>query len=96
MFHGVISYIYYNQIYEASAQTPPKPTALHLSLYPDYALCRLDRYGFFIFLSSFCLYQIVILFWTVWVPYKRRRAMSQKDEKNRAQLTNTISKEFVK
>lgn len=88
VFHGIISYIYYNQIYLASSQPSITNDALQLSLYPDYSLCRLDRYAFFIFLSSFALYQILILIWTFWVPYKRRRAMSHKDEKNRAQLTN--------
>ncbi len=64
--------------------------ALHLSLYPEYSLCRLDRYAFFIFLTLFFLYQIFILLWTIWTPYKRRRAMSHKDEKNRAQLKNKL------
>ncbi|CAF4339311.1 unnamed protein product, partial [Adineta steineri] len=31
------------------------------------------------------------LIWTFWVPYKRRYAMSHKDEENRAQLLNKIS-----
>lgn len=81
VFHGIISYIYYNQIYIASALSPPKTNALHLSLYPEYSLCRLDRYAFFIFLTLFSIFQIFVLLWTIWVPYKRRRAMSKKDEK---------------
>ena len=95
VFHGVISYIYYDQIYQASAQTPLTANALNLSTHPEYSLCRLDRLAFFCFLSSFCLYQIIILLWTVWVPYKRRRAMSQKDERNRAHLISTNNKEFM-
>jgi hypothetical protein len=96
VFHGTISYIYYNQIYVASSQTPLTTPALHLSLYPQYSLCRLDRYAFFIFLSLFSLYQIFILFWTVWTPYKRRCAMSRKDEENRAQLNDNISQQLQK
>jgi hypothetical protein len=90
VFHGIISYIYYNQLYIASSQNPMTTNALHLSLYPEYSLCRLDRYAFFIFLTLFFLYQIFILLWTIWTPYKRRRAMSHKDEKNRAQLKNKL------
>jgi hypothetical protein len=85
VFHGIISYIYYNQLYFAASQSVKNTAALHLSLYPEYSLCRLDRYAFFIFLSLFSLYKILILLWTVWKPYKRRRAMSNKDEKNRAE-----------
>ena len=95
VFHGIISYIYYNQIYLASSQASVTTSALHLSLYPDYSLCRIDRYAFFIFLSSFCLYQILILLWTFWVPYKRRRAMSHKDELNRTQLTHKTTDDLV-
>jgi len=94
VFHGIISYIYYNQLYIASSQSSITTNALHLSLYPEYSLCRLDRYAFFIFLTLFCLYQIFILLWTIWVPYKRRRAMSNKDEKNRAQLKNKLPNEL--
>jgi len=94
VFHGIISYIYYNQLYIASSQSPITTSALHLSLYPEYSLCRLDRYAFFIFLTLFFLYQIFILLWTIWTPYKRRRAMSHKDEKNRAQLKNKLSNEL--
>lgn len=96
VFHGIISYIYYNQIYIAAAQSPTTTNALHLSLYPEYSLCRLDRYAFFIFLSIFVLYQVVILFMTIWTPYKRRRAMSQKDEINREQLKDKLSSELSK
>ncbi|UJR28570.1 hypothetical protein I4U23_009803 [Adineta vaga] len=90
VFHGVISYIYYNQLYSATSQSPVTTNALHLSLYPEYSLCRLDRYAFFIFLTLFFLYQIFILIWTFWVPYKRRYAMSNKDEENRAKFQNKI------
>ena len=83
VFHGVVSYIYYNQIYIASYLTPVATNALHLSLYPEYSLCRLDRIGFYVLSGAFCLYQILILLWTFWKPYKRRRAMKRKDEKNR-------------
>lgn len=95
MFHGVISYIYYDQIYQAASQIPITVNALNLSTHPGYDLCRLDRLAFFFFLSSFGLYQIIILLWTIWVPYKRRRAMSQKDEKNRAHLISMNNKEFM-
>jgi len=96
VFHGIISYIYYNQLYFASAQSPRATNALHLSLYPEYSLCRLDRYAFFIFLSLFGLYQIFILLWTIWTPYKRRREMSQKDDKNQAQLKSQKLNELSK
>jgi len=91
VFHGIISYIYYNQLYLAASQPTITTNALHLSLYPEYSLCRLDRYAFFIFLSLFGLYQILILVWTFWGPYKRRYNMSYKDEQNRAQLTNKFA-----
>lgn len=90
VFHGVISYIYYNQLYVATSQPMITTNALHLSLYPEYSLCRLDRYAFFFFLTIFCAYQVLILIWTFWVPYKRRYAMSCKDEENRAQLINKL------
>ncbi|CAF1207015.1 unnamed protein product [Adineta ricciae] len=88
VFHGIISYIYYNQLYIATSQSTITTNALHLSLYPEYSLCRLDRYAFFFFLALFCVYQIFILIWTFWVPYKRRSAISRKDEENRAKLLN--------
>ena len=90
VFHGVVSFIYYNQIYSAAYSTPVSTNALHLSLYPEYFLCRLDRFGFFVLAIAFCLYQIVILFWTFWTPYKRRRTMKRKDEKYRAEFLNII------
>ncbi len=90
VFHGVVSYIYYNQIYLASYLTPTATNALHLSLYPEYSLCRLDRYGFYILSIVFCLYQILIILWTFWTPYKRRRAMEHKDEKIRADFMSKI------
>lgn len=90
VFHGLISYIYYNQIYLATYETPTSSNALNLSLYPDYNLCRLDRYGFLTLSVLFCLYQILILIWTFWNPYKRRRSMKLKDEKNRAEYNNFI------
>ena len=90
VFHGIISYIYYNQIYMAAYKTPSSSNALHLSSYPNYDLCRLDRYGFFIISILFCVYQIFILIWTFWTPYKRRRIMRLKDEKNRAEFINII------
>ncbi|CAF1110731.1 unnamed protein product [Adineta steineri] len=67
----------------SSYLTPIATNALHLSLYPEYSLCRLDRYGFYVLSFAFCLYQILILLWTFWTPYKRRRVMQRKDEKNR-------------
>ena len=88
VFHGVVSYIYYNQIYLAAYLTPITTSALHLSLYPEYSLCRLDRYGFYILSMIFCVYQVFILLWTFWTPYKRRRSMQQKDEKIRAEFLN--------
>ncbi|CAF1250108.1 unnamed protein product [Adineta steineri] len=91
VFHGIISYIYYNQLYLATSQPTITTNSLHLSLYPEYSLCRLDRIAFFVFLSIFFVYQVLILIWTFWVPYKRRYAMSHKDEENRAQLLNKIS-----
>jgi hypothetical protein len=90
VFHGVVSYIYYNQIYLAAYLTPQSTNSLHLSLYPDYSLCRLDRYGFYVLSIAFCLYQILILFWTFWTPYKRRRVMKCKDEKNREEFMSKI------
>lgn len=90
VFHGIVSYIYYNQIYLAAYLTPITTSALHLSLYPDYTLCRLDRYGFYILSIVFCLYQILILLWTFWTPYKRRQMMERKDEKNRAEFMSKI------
>lgn len=96
VFHGIISYIYYNQIYDAASQTPTTTNALHLSLYPEYSLCRLDRYAFFIFLSLFILYQAFILLFTIWIPYNRRRAMSQKDERIREQVKDKFSSELSK
>ncbi len=96
VFQGIVSYIYYNQIYEASSQGPITTNALNLSLYPEYSLCRFDRYAFFIFLSLFFLFQVLILLMTVWVPYKRRRAMSHKDEKIRAKLNNKITNQLSK
>ncbi|UJR20951.1 hypothetical protein I4U23_024059 [Adineta vaga] len=90
VFHGVVSYIYYNQIYLASYLTPVATNALHLSLYPEYSLCRLDRYGFYVLSFIFCLYQILILLWTFWTPFKRRQAMQRKDEKNREDFMNKL------
>ncbi|CAF0842805.1 unnamed protein product [Adineta ricciae] len=90
VFHGVVSYIYYNQIYVAAYLTPAATNALHLSLYPEYSLCRLDRIGFYVLSGAFCLYQIFILLWTFWKPYKRRRAMKRKDEKNREDFLNKL------
>lgn len=66
---------------------------MNLSLYPEHSLCRLDRYAFFIFFTLFCLYQILIILWTTWIPYKRRRAMSSKDEKIRAQIIHRTTLE---
>ena len=86
----MISYLYYNQIYSAAYATPSSPNALHLSLYPGYSLCFLDRIGFAVLSVLFCLYQIVILVWTFWKPYKRRRLMKQKDEKNRAEFMHIM------
>lgn len=90
VFHGIVSYIYYNQIYLASYLTPVTTQALHLSLYPEYSLCRLDRYGFYILSFIFCLYQTLILLWTFWRPYKRRRAMARKDELIRAEFRHKL------
>ena len=90
VFHGMISYLYYNQIYSAAYATPSSPNALHLSLYPGYSLCFLDRIGFAVLSVLFCLYQILILVWTFWKPYKRRRLMKQKDEKNRAEFMHIM------
>jgi len=90
VFHGIVSYIYYNQIYLAAYLTPVTTQALHLSLYPEYTLCRLDRYGFYILSFIFCLYQILILLWTFWRPYKRRRAMARKDELIRAEFRQKL------
>ncbi|CAF0719358.1 unnamed protein product [Rotaria sordida] len=96
VFHGIISYFYYNQIYLTASQSSITTNDIHHSLYPEYSLCRLDRYAFFIFCSLFCLYQILILFCTMWIPYQRRRAMSRKDERIRTQLTNTTTLEMTK
>ncbi|CAF0881969.1 unnamed protein product [Rotaria sp. Silwood1] len=90
VFHGVVSYLYYNQIYLASHLTPNNIQDLQLSLYPEYYICHIDRYGFYILSIIFCLYQVFILLWTFWTPYKRRRSMKRKDEKNRADLMNKI------
>jgi len=90
VFHGVVSYIYYNQIYLAAYLTPVTTSALHLSLYPEYSLCQLDRYGFYVLSIVFCVYQIIILLWTFWTPYKRRQSMERKDEKVRAEFMNKI------
>ena len=84
----MISYLYYNQIYLASYLTPIDTNRLQISLYPNYGLCRMDRLGFYILSVSFCAYQISILLWTFWTPYKRRRLMEQKDEKNRTKFIN--------
>ncbi|CAF1193464.1 unnamed protein product [Rotaria magnacalcarata] len=86
VFHGVISYFYYTQIYLASSQPSLTPQAINVSLYPEYSLCRLDRYAFFIFCSSFFLYQVLILLCTLWVPYRRRLEMSRKDEEIRTEI----------
>ncbi|CAF1237225.1 unnamed protein product [Rotaria sordida] len=90
VFHGVVSYLYYNQIYLTSYLTPNNTQQLQLSLYPEYFICRIDRYGFFILSIIFCLYQILILLWTFWTPYKRRRLIRQKDERRRTELMNKI------
>ncbi len=86
----MVSYIYYNQIYSASYLTPITTNALHLSLYPAYSLCRLDRYGFYVLSIIFCVYQIWILLWTFWTPYKRRKSMQRKDEEIRAAFLSKI------
>ncbi|CAF2086547.1 unnamed protein product [Rotaria magnacalcarata] len=91
VFHGVVSYLYYNQIYLATYLTPTNISELQLSLYPEYSICRIDRYGFFILSFIFCLYQILILLWTFWKPYKRRRSMKRKDEKTRVEFMNKIN-----
>ncbi|CAF0756841.1 unnamed protein product [Rotaria sp. Silwood1] len=96
IFHGIISYFYYNQIYLTASQPSITTNEIHHSLYPEYSLCRLDRYAFFIFCSLFFIYQILILLCTIWIPYKRRCAMRYKDEKTRAQLTNTTTVEMTK
>ncbi|CAF4594168.1 unnamed protein product, partial [Rotaria socialis] len=96
VFHGVISYFYYTQIYLASSQPSLTPHAINLSLYPEYSLCRLDRYAFFIFCSSFFLYQILILLCTLWVPYRRRLAMSRKDEEIRTELIHKTTLDQIK
>ena len=90
VFHGIVSYIYYNQIYLATYLTPITTHALHLSLYPEYSLCRLDRYGFYVLSVIFCLYQIFILLWTFWTPYKRRLSMQRKDDKVRADFISKL------
>ncbi|CAF4614950.1 unnamed protein product, partial [Rotaria magnacalcarata] len=71
--------------------TPTNISELQLSLYPEYSICRIDRYGFFILSFIFCLYQILILLWTFWKPYKRRRSMKRKDEKTRVEFMNKIN-----
>ncbi|CAF2527630.1 unnamed protein product [Rotaria sp. Silwood2] len=96
VFHGIIGYFYYNQIYLTASQPSITTNEIHHSLYPEYSLCRLDRYAFFIFCSLFCLYQILILLCTMWIPYRRRRAMRRKDEKTRAKLINTTTVEMTK
>ncbi|CAF2981366.1 unnamed protein product [Rotaria sp. Silwood2] len=64
VFHGVVSYLYYNQIYLASYLTPNNAQELQLSLYPEYIICHIDRLGFYILSIVFCLYQVLILLWT--------------------------------
>ncbi|CAF2820154.1 unnamed protein product [Rotaria sp. Silwood2] len=53
IFHGVVSYLYYNQIYLVSYLTPNNTQELQLSLYPEYFICRIDHYVLYKFGPTF-------------------------------------------